>query len=258
MTQRELLAGGGCPIDVLVDGAGPALVLLPSSQRDSLDFDRLANALAAHRFKVLRPQPRGMQRSGAALPGLSLADLAHDVARVTAAFGEGRAIVAGHAFGHYVARVADLEHPARVRGVVAIAAAARVFPPGLAQALDTAADAARPTAERLAALQHAFFAPGNDAGAWLDGWHPDLREVYRAAAAVPPKDAWWPVSHAPLLDLQAACDPWRPPATRDELRRVLPHQVSVMLIGQASHALPVEQPQAVADAIAAWARGLPP
>ena len=258
MPRGELLVDGKWQIDVVVDGAGPAIVLLPSSQRDSLDFDSLAAALAALEFKVLRPQPRGMLRSCPPTPGFDLNDLAHDVARVIAELGDGRAIVAGHAFGHYVARVADLNHPQWIRGVVVLAGAARVFPVGLTQQLDIAADAMRPTLERIAALRHAFFAPGNDSSGWLHGWHPHLRDVYRAAATTPGKEAWWPVSHSPLLDLQAAHDPWRPPATRDELRDALPGRVTISVIEQASHALPVEQPDAVAEVIAAWARQLPP
>lgn len=257
MRRRELLVDGPVQLDVLVDGTGPAIVMLPSSQRDSLDFDDVAGRIADAGFTVLRPQPRGMMNSRGPMRGLSLNDLAQDVARVIERLGGGRAIVAGHAFGHFIARVADLNHPQRVRGVAVLAAAARTFPSGLAAALDLAADASRPRDERLAALQRAFFAPGNDASVWLEGWHPALRDTYRAAATTPPKAAWWPVSHAPILDLQGANDPWRPAATGDELQAVLGAKVTVVRIPQASHALLPEQPAAVAAALTAWARKLP-
>lgn len=240
-------------------GPAPVVVLLPSSLRDSLDLTPLALRLAAAGFRVLRPQPRGMGRSSAPADGLTLHHLARDVAdTIVAVGGGGRAIVAGHAFGHFVARVTDLDHPRLVRGVVLLAAAARAFPPGLTQALDLAADAAQPRAARLAALERAFFAPGHDASPWLDGWYPQWRERYRAAAAVPDKAAWWPACRAPMLDLQGDCDPWRPPATRDELRAQLGERVTTGLIADASHALPCEQPAAVAEAIVNWAHGLPP
>ena len=51
-TNRVLLAQGDTTIDVLVDGAGPAVVLLPSSQRDSLDYDEVAHLIAVKGFKV--------------------------------------------------------------------------------------------------------------------------------------------------------------------------------------------------------------
>jgi pimeloyl-ACP methyl ester carboxylesterase len=257
MTRSEWLVDGPLKIHVRVDGAGPAVVLLPSSQRDSLDFDEVAQRIASAGYLVLRPQPRGMAGSQGPMDGLSLHTLARDVAWVIERLAGGPAIVAGHAFGHYIARVVDLDHPAWVRGVAVLAGAARVSPPTLSAALDTAADDSRPRADRLAALERAFFAPGRDASVWLEGWHPTLRTVYRQAALVPRKDVWWPASHSPILDLQAGCDPWRPVATRHELRDALGAQVTVQVIADASHALLPEQPAAVADAITQWARSLP-
>lgn len=262
LRRRELVRTDGGAIDVVVDapagGAGPAIVLLPSSQRDSLDFDAVARQLALHGHRVLRPQPRGMGRTTLALTPLTLHILAQDVIDTVNALGGGRAVLAGHAFGHFIARVADLDHPEGVRGVVVAGAAARVFPPGMAESLDIASDARQPDALRIAHLQRAFFAPGNDPTAWLEGWHPGLRAIYRAAGTVPPKDRWWTVAHAPLLDLQGAQDPWRPRESRTELQDLLgAQQVTVQLIEQASHALVVEQPAAVAGAIARWVAGLP-
>lgn len=229
-------------------------MLLPSSQRDSTDFDELAQRLAGEGFRVLRPQPRGTCRSSPPPPGMTLHTLAADVARTIEQLGGGQAIVAGHAFGHYVARVTDLDHPQLVRGVIVLAGAARIIPPELQVALDTAADATRAEAERLESLRLAFFAPGNDPSAWLAGWHPQLRDSYRRAAEVPPKSTWWPVSHAPILDLQAAEDPWRPRQTSEELKAVLGDRVTVRVIAGASHALIPEQPAAVVAAIVEWAR----
>ncbi|MEZ5637719.1 MAG: alpha/beta hydrolase [Burkholderiaceae bacterium] len=250
--QRLMLADGAAHIDVLAEGAGPAVVLLPSSGRDSLDFDELADRIAASGYRVLRPQPRGMGRSRGPLDGLTLGVLAQDVATTIERLGGGAAFVVGHAFGHFVARVLDLLHPQRVRGVVVLAGAARVFPPGLTESLEVASDIHADPALRLQHLQKAFFAPGNDASAWLDGWYPALRAAYRQAATEPPKDCWWPVTHAPILDLQGACDPWRPPHTRDELRAALGDRVTVGQIEGASHAMVPERPQQVADAIVAW------
>ena len=256
MTRNELIPAGPARIEVLVDGAGPCVVLLPSSQRDSRDEDELAHPLADAGYTVLRPQPRGMGRSVGPLEGMTLNDLADDVAAAIDQLGGGRAVVLGHAFGHFVARVTDYRHPARVRGVVLLGAAARAFPPGLTEALDKAADPAYPAEERLEALRVALFAPGNDPTPWLDGWHPHLRRHYRAASAVPPKSAWWPVSHAPILEVQGAQDPWRPPHTRNELRDVLGDKVTVQTIEGASHALIPERPMEVARAVINWMQTL--
>lgn len=256
--QRVLLTEGPVRIDVIVEGRGPAVVLLPSSQRDSEDFDDVAARIAVAGFKVLRPQPRGMGGSTGPMEALSLHVLAADVAATVRQLGDGRAVLVGHAFGHFVARVADLDHPQQVRGVVVAGGAARTFPAGMAESLAIASDPAQPREARLRGLRHAFFAPGHDPQPWLAGWHPALSETYRRAGAVPAKDLWWPVSHAPLLDLQGADDPWRPPASRNELKDVLGDKVTVQVIPNASHALFPEQPAAVAQAIVAWINTLPP
>ncbi|WP_028999860.1 alpha/beta fold hydrolase [Azohydromonas australica] len=255
----ELLHRDDAQIEVLVDGEpGPAIVLLPSSMRDSLDFDVLAQQIAALGFRVLRPQPRGMGRSRGPMDWLDLSVLAADVAHTIEQLGGGRAVIVGHAFGHFIARVTDLEHPELVRGVVVMAGAARTFPPGVAESLEIAFDGSRPESERLHHLRLGFFAPGNDPSPWLEGWHPELREAYRRAGIRPPKDAWWPVTHAPILDLQGDADPWRPPSTREELKQVLGDKVTVRVVSHASHAMVPEQPMAVADIIVDWARSLAP
>jgi len=257
---RELLPHGDALIDVLIDDKGLSrgtIVLLPSSQRDSLDFTDVAQGLADQGFRVLRPQPRGMGRSSAPLAGLTLQTLAADVAHVIKQLGGGRGIVAGHAFGHYVARVTDLQHPDNVRGVVLLAAAAREPLAELSTSLDIAADNTRPEAERLMHLRQAFFAPGNDASVWLEGWHPQWCARYRMAAVSLPKAQWWETTHSSILEVQGEHDPWRPPASRLELQEKLGDKVSICVIDGASHALVPEQPSAVIAAITEWARSLP-
>jgi pimeloyl-ACP methyl ester carboxylesterase len=257
--SHVLLPHDGAQIDVIVDGEGDAVVLLPSSQRGSDDLDAVAERIAAAGHKVLRPQPRGIGKSTGSVENLTLNVLAADVAATIKALGNGRAVVVGHAYGHYVARVTDLDYPALVRGVVMAAAgsASATSAPALPKSLDVAADARQPKAARLAALQLAFFAPGNDRRAWLDGWHPELAKAYRAAAKVPARATWWPVTHAPVLDLQAANDPWRPVDSRQEVVDALGEKASVVVIPQASHALFPEQPRAVAEAIVKWIATLP-
>lgn len=252
-----LVPADGAQVEVIVEGAGAAVVLLPSSQRGSDDLDDVAARIAAAGHRVLRPQPRGIGASTGSLENLTLHVLAQDVATVIRALGNGRAIVVGHAYGHYVARVTDLDHPELVRGVVMAAAASAGADPALPAALDVAADARQPEAARLAALRRAFFAEGNDARSWLDGWHPELAPAYRRAAKTPARSAWWPTTHAPVLDLQAADDPWRPRASVNDVKDALGDKASVVVIPGASHALFPEQPEAVARAIVTWAAGLP-
>ncbi|WP_296942962.1 alpha/beta fold hydrolase [uncultured Massilia sp.] len=254
--RRVLLPTGDALIDTIVEGQGGAVVLLPSSQRGSEDFDEVAARIARAGHRVLRPQPRGIGASSGALEGLTLHALAADVAAVIRAFGAGPAIVVGHAYGHYVARVTARDHPRLVRGVVMAAAASAHADPGLAAALDLAADAGQPEALRLAALRRAFFAPGSDPRPWLAGWHPHLAPAYRAAAATPARALWTATCPAPVLDLQAAGDPWRPRASLREVQDALGARASVAVIEGASHSLFPERPARVARAIVDWAAGL--
>jgi pimeloyl-ACP methyl ester carboxylesterase len=255
---RAIVEAGDARIEVIAEGEGPLVVLLPSSSRDSEDFDEVASGIAAAGFRVLRPQPRGMGKSVGPLVTLTLHDLARDVASVIAQAGSGPAVIIGHAFGQWVARMAAVDHPALVRGVVLAAAAAKQVPQSLRDALSVAADATRPESERLAALRLAFFAPGNDPTSWLAGWHQEAGAAQRAASAATPQEEWWAGGTVPLLDLQAACDPWRPRDTEDALRRELgTDRVTTIVIPNASHALFPEQPGAVVAAIVGWLRALP-
>lgn len=254
--KRQCIQAGSAWLDVICEGTGPVLVLLPSSLRDSEDFDELAGLLARAGFQVLRPQPRGMGGSSPPSPGMTLETLADDVAAVIESFSADPAVVIGHAYGHWVARMTDIRHSHLVRAVVALGAAAREFPAGMAEALATASDPSRPEPERLCALRLCMFAPGNDPHSWLQGWHPEWRAAYREAARHPPRSGWFTRGHAPLLDLQGAQDPWRPPATRRELADALGAKVTIQEIDYASHALVPEQPRAVAEAITAWVHGL--
>lgn len=256
--ERKLVRYGGVQIDTIVDGAGPAIVLLPSLARDSEDFDAVATALADRGFAVLRPQPRGMGASKGPLVGVTLHDFARDVAEVIAQLGGGRAVIAGHAYGNWVARMTAVDFPGRVRGVAILAAAAKQYDPSLSEEIAKAGNPALPQEIRLQALRIAFFAPGNDPRVWLTGWHPELRTVERAAAAAVKQDVWWGAGHAPLLEVQADADPFKPVDKRGELKAEFGARVSVVMIAHASHALIPEQPQAVAKALADWSRRLPP
>ena len=55
---------------------------------------------------------------------ITLHDFARDIAEVVKKLGGGKAVVVGHAFGNWVARMTAADHPDLVRGVVIAAAAA--------------------------------------------------------------------------------------------------------------------------------------
>ena len=253
---RVIVAYDNVEIDVIVEGAGPIIVFLPSLARDSEDYDPVAQGLAAKGYRVLRPQPRGIGRSKGPMANLSLHDFADDVAEVIKQLGAGQAVLVGHAYGNWIARMTAVDHPHLVRGVVIAAAAARQIAPELTAAVTKAGDVTLTDADRLAALRLAFFAPSNDASIWLNGWHPHVRDIQRAAASAVRQDEWWSAGSVPLLDLQAAQDPFKPKNKRNEMKDEFGDRVTVVIIPDASHALIPEQPAAVVDALLSWIAGL--
>ena len=259
---RELVACGDATIDVITEGAGPLVVLLPSRGRDSEDYDEVAAGIARAGYRVLRPQPRGTCRSTGSMTGLTLHDFARDVAAVIAYADGGPAVVAGHAFGNWVARMTAADHPRLVRGVVILAAASKSYPgfagaEKLVEAVKSAGDPSLSDVERLKHLRAAFFAPGHDASVWLTGWYPEVNQSQFAVGKATRQEEWWGAGSAPLLDLQAALDPFKPRETTNELKEEFGARVTVAVIPDASHALIPEQPAAVVAAIVAWMRKLP-
>lgn len=163
-------------------------------------------------------------------------------------------MVVGHAYGHYVARTLAADRPDLVRGVVIAAAGARNYPSALTELAVKCADSSLPVEERLRYLHEGFFAPGNDAGEWLTGWYPDIARSQLAASAATNTNVWWPVVRQPILDLQAALDPFRPRETTNELRDRFRDLVTVAVVPNARHALLPEAPAAVIGEITDWIR----
>lgn len=252
---RDVVTRDGVTIDVIAEGRGPLVVLLPSLGRDSEEFDPFAERIAAAGFRVLRPQPRGFGGSTGPMQNLTLHDYARDVAAVIEHENAGPAVVAGHAFGHFVAKMTAVDYPKLVRAVVLVAAAQKKSDPEVRRWLNIATDNSRPEAERIPYLQKVFFAPGHDPGIWLTGFHPAVQRAEETARDGTPQMEYWAAGNAPLLDLQAEDDPFRPRSTSAELVNEFgAKRVSVVVIPNASHALPVEQPRAAAEAIVEYMR----
>jgi pimeloyl-ACP methyl ester carboxylesterase len=261
--ERRIVSRGNVELEVLSQGSGPVIVMLPSLGRSGEDYDAVAAMLAADGFKVLRPQPRGIGRSKGPMDGLSMHDLAADIAKVIETENNGSVIVVGHAFGNFVARQVAADRPDLVRGVVVAAASSGKVPPGstekpigpdIRQAIDGPSDASPPEAKRLEYLQIAFFAPGNDARVWLGGWNSEVHHMESHAREHTPVDDYFAAGTAPILDLQAENDPVAPRRFAGVLKSMLGDRVTIVVIPNASHALFPEQPKAVTQAIATFAR----
>ena len=255
-----MVARGDVRLEVLTQGNGPPIVLLPSLGRGATDFDPIAERLATAGFRVLRPQPRGIGRSIGPWQGVTLEDLATDIAAVIEHGGGGPVFVAGHAFGNRVARMLATARPDLVCAVSLIAANVghNPSPPDVRAAIRMSADLRAPDGERIKAMQFVFFAPGSDASVWLDGWHPEVLAAQRVAGDLTPRTLDYAAGQAPVLYIQPSHDPLAHVEDAEEYRRALGARVSVVVIPNSAHAVIAEQPDAVSDALIAYARKLWP
>jgi pimeloyl-ACP methyl ester carboxylesterase len=257
---RTLVTRGDVRIEVLAQGQGNVVVLLPSLGRGAGDFDAVAERLAGAGYRVLRPQPRGIGGSRGPLAGIDLHDCAADVAAVIAQDDNGPAFVVGHAFGNRVARMLATDRPELVRAVALVAAniGKAPSPPRMRAAIRASADPSLPDGERIKALQFAFFAPGNDPRPWLAGWHPEVLAAQRIAGDRTSREEDFAAGQAPILYLQPEHDPLAHVEDAEAYARRFGARVTVVVIERASHAVIAEQPEAVSAALIAYARRLWP
>ncbi len=256
--KNSIVRKGDVAIETYMDGTGPAIVVLPSYGRDGgEDFDRFTRIVAASGFSVLRPQPRGVGASKAPLDGASLREQASDVAMVIRELVSERAIVLGHAFGNIIARVLAIDHPDLTKGVILAAASASRAPENIEKTPFIAGDLTAPEDQRLAALRLAFFAPSHDPRPWLAGWYPETLKMQKDAVHAVRLSDFSSAGTAPLFEIIAESDPFKPYELWRELRDQCGNRVVTQVVTNASHALFPEQPEAVAQIVIQWSRALP-
>lgn len=256
---RHAVSNASSRIEVITQGSGPLVVLIPSLGRGAEDFNDLGERLALAGFRALAPQPRGLGASQGPLRNITLHDLARDIAAVIEHENRGPAVVAGHAFGNFVARTTAADFPHLVRGV-ALLAAAHLWPvpPDIRESIHKSHMMSLPDEARIPHLKHAFFASGNDPRVWLGGWNEEVMLAERAATEATPRPEWWTAGRAPVLDLQPENDVMTPPETRNRYREEFgAGRVTTVVIPRCGHALLPEQPAAVAEALIAFLTGLP-
>jgi S-formylglutathione hydrolase len=252
--QSLELRGPDCPLTVHTQGQGPRVVLLPSLGRAAADFADLSDRLARAGYRVLRPEPRGVDGDPGVLAGMSLDDFADDVAAVLDTAG-GPATLVGHDFGGEVAQMVAYLYPDLVSSLVLLA------PPGPVEPKREPANALRRVfipelsdEEHLEAIALALFAAGNDPVAWVDGWYPRLAFVQAEAERQVAIEELWTKLRADTLVIQPTEDLIVLPENAELMAAQLGSQVTVVAIPNAGHALLPEQPEAVATAVLSWLR----
>lgn len=244
--------------------AGAAVVILPSLGRGVEDYteaygSNLTTRLVQSGFRVVLIQPRGIGRSRGELAPeqASMQMFAHDIRACLDALGIRSAHVIGHAFGNRLARTLATLYPDSVDRLVLMAAGgnfamSQAQKDSLRQSLDPALD--EPT--RLAAIQRGFFAQGNDARVWLNGWYPALAKAQVMASRSIDSAFFKRAGGKPFLLLQPVEDFIAPPALAGRaLKAELGAQVDYVEIPHAGHALVPEQPDRVVERIIAYLKG---
>ncbi len=242
-------------LSAIAMGEGQPLVLLPGLGRAASDVAPVAEILVDEGYAVLLPEPRGIGPSIGPLDGITLHDLAGDVAALIEQWISGPATIIGHAFGNRIARTLAADRPELVSAVVLLSSSGKVQPTDeiaeairLAQAIDTPPDV------RRAAVHQAWFAPGHDGIAWLDGWSQPVMVAYLAAAAATPVEEWWTAGNKPVLIVQGLCDVAAPVGNGRLLKDELGERGTLVELPDIGHAMPVEDPHACARPILAYLR----
>jgi pimeloyl-ACP methyl ester carboxylesterase len=247
-------------LEVLVQGAGEPVVLVPSALRGAADFAYLQTALATAGYRSLALNPRGAGRSTPPAADITLRDLADDVALVVHRLGNGRAHLVGHALGNILVRAAASYRPEVVATVAVMpcgghSLGAHPVPPEVLAAFPRCHDETLSRADRLEALQIAFFAPGNDASSWLEGWWPE--SSFGAVVTQTDPEEWWRAGRAPILIIQPLHDAMAPLAVGREAATALGSRATYVEVPQCGHAILPEQPDAIAAHVIGFLRGHP-
>ncbi|RFN47059.1 alpha beta hydrolase fold protein [Fusarium flagelliforme] len=248
----QYVQSGPTSTRVLVQGHGPAVVILPSYGRDDGDdFNGITSALVDAGYLVLRPQPRGTLGSIGPMVNVTLDDLASDVADVIDTLGGGRAIVFGHAFGTFVTKRVALNYPDKVPAIVVASPGGQKIPKDIAGIPFVTGNISLPVATRLAALEKAFFAPGHDAHIWLNGWYQDTLAMEHGAieTAGDLTKFWAGANSTQVLELIPAEDPFQPKDQWHTTADLYPDRAISVVIQNASHALLPENLNSVVEAV---------
>jgi pimeloyl-ACP methyl ester carboxylesterase len=241
-------------VEVLVDGAGPLVLMIPSLGRGAEDFEDLSRAVVSGGYRVARLQMRGVGGSLGKMDGLSMSDFVTQAVAGIIAAGGGPAVVLGHAGGQRLARMVAAARPDLVRAVIMLAAGGKAPQvPVAAAALAAVFDETLSEAAHLEAVRVAFFAPGNDPAVWRSGWYSATARMEIAAGRTAPADEWWSAgSKAPILIIQGLQDQIAVPENGRLLKAEAPDRVELIELEGAAHALLPERPAEIARAVTAF------
>ncbi len=245
------------------EGQGTDLVLIHGLGGDVHSWD--ADAPLFGRFhRVLRADMRGCGASdkppGPYSPGL----FARDLCRLFDVLGIATAHVLGISMGGVIAQRLALDHPLCVRSLILVSTSSEVGAKSVAawqrlaelierEGFDVrSADASRAVSPSFAARHPEMVAELGRRNAANDPW------AYAAAARAVSNYNWTaelPRLTVPTLVLQGLDDQLTPPGGSVKMCRALP-QARLLMIAEAGHNLPMEQPAVFHNSVLAFTAGV--
>ena len=256
--QDVVVTTNSIPLSVHVSGGGEPVLFIPSIGRDVSDYHDLAARVAAAGFLTIEPTPRGIRANLGSLALAGIEDLAGDALTVAKALcGDEPVNLVGQAFGSRIARLAAAKDSAHVARLILLGPDdGQPVSDELRAAMSNAvAQGIRSTKSRLEGLQTAFFAKGNDATVWMEGWYPLVAAAQNRAGKRTDVSAWLTGGTGPVLLVQGEKDPVQTPEAGQALQALMGARAQLVIIPQASHALLPEQPDALAAVVLAFLKG---
>ena len=233
--------------------SGQPIVMLASLGRPGSDFDEVASSLADAGYRVTLPDPRGIDGSDGPMRDLTLHDLAEDVAAVIESLGQAPVTLLGHAFGNRLARTTAADFPTLVSRIVLLACGGLMEMPEEARiALINCFNESLSREEHLKNVAYGFFAEGNDASVWHDGWYPNVMRMQSTAVRLTPVEDWWEAGGQPMLVVQALEDTIALPANAHDIKKRLPDRVTLVELPNAGHAMLPEQPAKIVEIVRSY------
>lgn len=266
MKQHRNIEVGGATLECTLYGSGTPIVLLANAGCSTGYFDDLARVLAADGLQAICVNMRGTGKSRGSLDGITVHDLAADVAGVIEAVDCGPAHLVGHAFGNRVARCLTVDRPSLVRSVTLLAAGGLIAPATpLGTAFRNTKEVKMNGNDCVTVLGARWLSPASDPKilAHVECW-PTVLLAHFATSRGMALEEWWDAGTAPLLVIQGLDDIAAPPGNGHALREKHGDRVQLIDLPRAGHFMLLEQPEAVTRAVAEFVgagvgpRGRPP
>ena len=253
-------------IDVLTEGSGDPIVLIHGFPLTREVWDAQAAQLAP-RMRVIRPDLRGMGASSVPEGPYLMETLAGDIAAVLDALGIDRAAIVGHSMGGYVAMAFCRMYAERVTRLALVSSRLAADSPEVAKDREDLADRAE-REDRVDAIVDAYL-PRLFAQITLVNRSPivdDARAMARKNSATGAAamlrgmaqrvDAYDIAEDLdmPVLIVAGAADQIVSLHEAEKMRRAFP-AAQLRVLGRSGHVPMLEEPEALADLLLAFARG---